>query len=47
MITKEHERTFGSDGNVQCFDCGDSYMGVHICQNSLSPTIQMNASYCL
>jgi hypothetical protein len=30
-IIKEHKETFGSDGYLHCFDCGDTFTGLHTC----------------
>ena len=32
-ITKRQEKTFGGDGYVYYFDCGDGFTAVYICQN--------------
>ena len=38
-ITKGHEDTFGSDGNVYNLDCGDSFMYVNRCHNLSNCTL--------
>lgn len=29
--TKDNEETFGVDGHVHYLNCGDSFIGAHIC----------------
>lgn len=39
LIAKGQEETFWSDGNL--LDCGDKYMTLCICQNSLNYTLKI------
>lgn len=39
-ISGKHEETFGDDGNLSNFQCGDGFTDVYICQHSSSYTFR-------
>lgn len=40
IITKRHEKTFGSNGLVHYLDCGDDFINVYIWKNLKNDTVK-------
>ena len=45
-MTKGHRKTWGTDGYVHYFYCGDGFMAVSVCQNPSKYTLFLWAVYC-
>lgn len=41
MVNKEHEETLGGEKYVHSLGCGDGFMGMYICQDLPSCTLQV------